>query len=166
VKALPRVFIAHNFEILDDKTILQRLMDKNFNPRQTLLLEKDPGVVLDQKAAVDQVSVDEQAYFQNRVVLKTLSDSDGLLYLSDNYYPGWKAYIDGQETKIYRADYTFRAVVLPKGNHVVTFLFEPKSFKIGAILSLAALTVLGGLLVYERAKKSIRTPRTHSAGLL
>ena len=55
--------------------------------------------------------------------------------MSDTFYPGWKAYVDERETKIYRADYAFRAIFVPSGKHTVIFSFNPKSFKIGAIIS-------------------------------
>ena len=61
-----------------------------------------------------------------------------MLVLSDMYYPGWKAFVDGEETKIYRADYTFRAIPLNAGTHQVEFVYDPISFKVGA-----GVTVLG-----------------------
>ena len=51
-----------------------------------------------------------------------------LLFLSDAYYPDWQATIDGREAKILRADYAFRAVVVPAGNHEVTFDYLLKYF--------------------------------------
>jgi uncharacterized membrane protein YfhO len=53
------------------------------------------------------------------------------LVLSDTYYPGWKAFVDGKETKIYRADYAFRAIPLNAGTHRVEFTYDPISFKLG-----------------------------------
>jgi uncharacterized membrane protein YfhO len=49
----------------------------------------------------------------------------GFLVLSDTYFPGWTAAVDGRETPIYRANYTFRAVALPAGAHTVTFSYRP-----------------------------------------
>ena len=60
------------------------------------------------------------------------------LVLSDTYFPGWKAYVDGKKAKIYRANYAFRAIPLTAGAHEVEFVYDPLSFKLGA-----AVTFLG-----------------------
>ena len=57
--------------------------------------------------------------------------------LTDPYYPGWRAFVDGEETPILRADYLFRAIALPPGSHEVRFVFAPPSLQRGAILSAA-----------------------------
>jgi len=78
------------------------------------------------------------------------------------YYPaGWKAYVDGEEVPIYRANYLFRAVPVPAGEHTVTLRFEPESHRIGLIISwittlLVYGTVLGiiGVSYLRKRKKS------------
>jgi len=62
--------------------------------------------------------------------------------LSDNYYPGWKAYVDGEETQIYRTNYTFRSIFLPKGMHSIIFKYQPESLKIGIAISVGSLILL------------------------
>ncbi|HEY45021.1 MAG TPA: YfhO family protein [Anaerolineae bacterium] len=57
------------------------------------------------------------------------------LLLSDTWYPGWRAELDGLKTELYRADYLFRAVWIPSGEHVVEFSYRPILFIIGAALS-------------------------------
>jgi uncharacterized membrane protein YfhO len=59
--------------------------------------------------------------------------------LADSSYPGWKAYVDGREQEVLRANLFFRAVVLPAGDHVVEFRYQPRSFALGMILSLMVL---------------------------
>jgi len=75
----------------------------------------------------------------DKKVIITESDGNGFLYLSDLYYPGWSAYIDGNKTPIYRANYAFRTILLPEGNHRIVFQYEPKSLKIGSAISLVSL---------------------------
>jgi uncharacterized membrane protein YfhO len=70
--------------------------------------------------------------------LQVTAEENSLLVLSDTYYPGWKAFVDGKGTNIYRADYTFRAVPLNAGTHRVRFVYDPMSFKLGA-----GVTILG-----------------------
>ena len=74
----------------------------------------------------------------NRLDLQVNAEENSLLVLSDTYYPGWKALVDGKETKIYRADYAFRALPLNAGTHRVGFVYDPMSFKLGA-----GVTILG-----------------------
>ena len=86
------------------------------------------------------------SYDINNITLEVDNPADGFLVLSEIYYPGWKASVDGQETKVYKADYALRAIRLPEGQYKVRFTFDPLSFKIGALLSLlsiGALIVIG-----------------------
>jgi uncharacterized membrane protein YfhO len=65
--------------------------------------------------------------------------------LSEVYYPaGWRAYVDGQETEIYKADLLLRAIYLPEGEHRVSFLFRPWTFRVGLWIS---TLFLAGILV-------------------
>jgi uncharacterized membrane protein YfhO len=59
--------------------------------------------------------------------------------LSDVFYPGWQATIDGKATKIYQTNYVQRGVQVPAGEHVVEYRFEPMSFKLGASITLGAM---------------------------
>jgi uncharacterized membrane protein YfhO len=81
------------------------------------------------------------SYEANKVVLSSESDSDGFLYASDTYYPGWRAYVDGRETKIYRANLAFRAVEVPKGRHIVVFRYVPLTFYCGLGLTLLGIAL-------------------------
>ena len=74
-------------------------------------------------------------YTPNRVELEANSARPCLLLLLDSYYPGWKALIDGQETKISAANSVFRAINFPAGKHHVTFQYDPKSFRHGLWIS-------------------------------
>lgn len=70
-------------------------------------------------------------------------DHDGFLFLNEIYYPGWRAYVDGQEQVVHRADAVFRALYLKAGNHRVVFKFQPTSFYLGATITLLTLASLG-----------------------
>jgi hypothetical protein len=66
-------------------------------------------------------------------------EKPGWLVLLDNYFPGWKAEVDGAPARILRADYAFRAVALSAGTHRVVFRYRPESLSWGIGVSLAAL---------------------------
>lgn len=149
---LPRAFIAHQIKVANDEEILKNLMNKNFEAKEIVFLEQEPEKKPEQKLGEEKVQIKTENYFSNKISIETQSLSDGYLFLTDNDYPGWQAFIDGQETRIYRANYTFRSVFLPKGDHKVELYFRPKSFKIGMILSLTTFFVLSSLLIYEIIK--------------
>ena len=67
------------------------------------------------------------------------SSENTFLVLSDTYFPGWKAYVDGKEEKIYRANYNFRAIPLRAGTHKVEFVYHPMSFTLGTVVTFLAI---------------------------
>jgi uncharacterized membrane protein YfhO len=77
-----------------------------------------------------------------RVIIEADLASDGYLMLTDTYYPGWRAYVDGEESSIIRANLLFRAISLAAGQHRVEFAYEPTFLKIGAAISSATLLVV------------------------
>jgi hypothetical protein len=70
-----------------------------------------------------------------RVRVQTESSVTGWLTLADVWYPGWTARLDGQDTSIYRADYLFRAILVPAGKHEIVFEYQPASFRLGVFIS-------------------------------
>jgi uncharacterized membrane protein YfhO len=105
-----------------------------------LIVEEDLSFTPEKKQLESSIVISN--YRENKVDLNTTTNTKSILVLLDNYYPGWNAYIDRKLTKVYRADYTFRAVVLPEGKHDVQLVYEPWSAKIGLFLSLGALFMI------------------------
>jgi len=119
---LARATLFYNYEVIkDDKEIIKRFYSDDFDFRNVLILEEAPDLIIEKGATGSAKII---SYTPNKIVIKTSSNSPALLFLSDNYYPGWKARVDGKSSKIYRADYSFRAVIVPKGESVVEFLFK------------------------------------------
>lgn len=67
---------------------------------------------------------------------------ESVLVLNDLYYPGWEATLDGKPTQIYRANYLFRAVIVPQGTHAIEFVYRPRSFRLGLSITLGAASIL------------------------
>ena len=82
-----------------------------------------------------------------RVKIATRSARPSLLVLTDVKYPGWKATLDGRAVPIERVDYLLRGVAVPAGRHTVEMRYEPASWRVGWIVSLASLLVLAVLVV-------------------
>lgn len=78
----------------------------------------------------------------SRVRIRTESPEAKFLILTDNYYNGWKAKIDGQKAEILRPYSTFRAVEIGSGEHQVEFYYNSDIFKLGAFLSIVGIITL------------------------
>jgi len=132
--ALPRIFLASNYRVFADSNEFEKIFfDSKFNPRETVLLEEALNEPL---TSADNGQIALVDYQPSIVTLSVRADSRQLLFLSDVYSPGWQATIDKKPTKIYRADYTFRALVVPAGEHRIEFRYHPLSFRVGILISL------------------------------
>ncbi len=76
-----------------------------------------------------------EKYTPNDIKMRVSTSSPGLLVISNAYFPGWHAYIDGKKSKVIRTDYAFQGVFVQKGRHEVEIDYLPLSFIIGLILS-------------------------------
>jgi uncharacterized membrane protein YfhO len=88
-----------------------------------------------------------ERYESNAVTVGVSTDSAALLVLSDTFYPGWVAKVDGAEVRILQANLCQRAVVVPAGGHTVEFEFRPRTVYAGFAVSLGSLLVGCALLV-------------------
>lgn len=79
------------------------------------------------------------------ISIQTSADTPGFLVLTDIWYPGWSATVDGVASEVLRANYAFRAVAIPAGQHRIEFHYRPVSFYLG--LALAAFATLVVLVV-------------------
>ncbi|MFH1953630.1 MAG: YfhO family protein [Pseudomonadota bacterium] len=92
-------------------------------------------------------------YRPDEISLSTNSSAPGFLFLSEIMYPGWRAYIDGKPTRILRGNYLFRVIELHEGHHVVRFVFDPLSIKVGIGMTIFTLFMLLILIVYRFRKR-------------
>jgi hypothetical protein len=74
--------------------------------------------------------------------LEVSLESPGMVILADVYYPGWELTIDGEPAPIYRVNRSMRGAAVPTGSHRLVYSYAPRSFRIGAILSIVGLGVL------------------------
>ncbi len=137
---------------LDDH--LHYLKDPSFNPMKTvLLLQSSKNYVMagnQRNGSPEQDRVNIVSYSPNRIDLESSSSDTTILLLSELYYPGWKAYVDGKKTPILRADYLLRAVKLDAGNHSISMVYRPMSFIVGACITLCSMLVLVAALLWNK----------------
>jgi len=123
-----------------EDTVKTMVESKDIDFRKTLVITDKhiPYLTAEQPLQGEMTLV---SYEPNKSIITCDTNQDAFLYVSDTYYPGWRAYVDGKETRIYRANLAFRAVQVPKGRHTVVFRYVPTSFYVGL-----CLTFLGILL--------------------
>lgn len=137
--ALPRMYVVSSAEVVRDaRAQVDRLFDPSFDPRSTVLLEMQPTeeIIPDANARILAIAYQEQS-----VVTRVQTSAPAILVLTDTWYPGWIARVDGKDSPIYRANYTFRAVVVPQGEHEVVFSYEPFSVRLGLIISIVCVAL-------------------------
>lgn len=150
--ALPRVFLASDYVVENDKNrIIQMILDDKLDLREKVILEEN--ISPEMSFAKDKnAKVELEKYAPNKITLRTDARTNMILFISDNYYSNWKVSVDRENGKIYRANYSFRAVPIVKGQHEVIFSYYPESFVLGLKISL--ITV--GLLLFINLKRFLK----------
>ena len=185
MNVLPRAFLVHRYEVEKDPArAIRRLSEASFDFRDRVLLDVPLptkfGVRLSPRKgkggreSADGAPVSSSGpggrpfrsgaeiieYGLNKVTIRVHSDRPGFLFLADSYHPGWRATIDGKEAPVTPANFIFRGVPVPEGEHMVVFRFWPESFVKG-------MAVSGGTAVFLliAAAVSFRRGRANRSAL-
>jgi Bacterial membrane protein YfhO len=153
----PRPFahLMYDVEILDsDEFAYALLHDPNFDARETVILNRDPDVTLDTSAPEDE-SVIVTSFEPESFTVTINTPADAILSLAHPDYPGWQATMDGEPVEILRAYGALAGIAVPEGEHEIRFVYDPLSYRIGAILSLltwGSLAIFGVVVFLQRNK--------------
>ena len=154
---IPRAYLVNKATVENDsKQVLRLLSGAGFDP--TLEVVLDRGILISPARQL-KATAKIVRYENELVTIATSADNEAILVLADSYYPGWKAFVDGREEVIRRANLFFRAVPLSAGNHTVEFRYEPRSFTFGLVISaatLVALAVVTAILPFRAARKTVQ----------
>lgn len=138
-KAQPRLSLYSDYLLATTEAEYERILtSQNFNPGYTVIIEKNPGKKFTRSSGSKAEITD---YLPQKIVINAKMEAEGIMLLADSYHPDWKAYIDGSETEIIPANITQRAIIIPEGNHTVTFTFHSPSLKTGFRISTAAALI-------------------------
>jgi hypothetical protein len=158
---MPRAFVVYDWRWVPDREAAGLMMlSPDFDFRTTAVVVAVDGEMPQAEHDIDdftEARVEILQYSPERVVIETHSVRDGLLMLTDAYYPGWEAHVDGQHTVIYEADGLFRGVHLPAGQHEVVFVLESESYTVGRVVTVVTLMLSASLLVYQAFAHSKRS---------
>jgi hypothetical protein len=142
--SLERALIVFDYRVIPDTDdILSIMRNESFSPREILLLEEKPITENMMKLPpAPETAVRIVSYQPDDILIDVSLPRPGFLLLLDTYFPGWQATANGESTRIYRANYNFRAVSLPSGRSVVRFTYKPFSLRLGFILFIVGTLLL------------------------
>jgi hypothetical protein len=161
--ALPRAFVAHDYRVIENpEEMLEEMDAATFDPLTEVLLSEAPrGFEVAANEDTATLETSEEVTFvrddPEHVEIRVKTRRPGFLVLSDSYYPGWEATVNGESRPIYLANYMFRAVPIDEGESVVSFTYRPASFRWGvwiSLISLAACVVVGAYILTSSARQS------------
>jgi hypothetical protein len=147
LSAVPHVFFPRRVEATTDTAqALRRVLSAD--PTDLAVVEgESPPPAGEGEARIT-------SYEPNRIVVEVEAARGGLLFLSEVYYPAWRASVDAEPTEILRVNTAFRGVVVPQGSHVLTLRYSPSEFRAGFLISgLTALLAIGWLGLGWRPKR-------------
>lgn len=151
---LPRAFLLGEVRVVrPGEDALEAL--RSLDPRAAVLSNSDP---LPSGVRQPFAPATIRDYQPQRVVIDAAPAHPALLVLTDSWFPGWRATVDGQPTDILRVNLGLRGVPLSPGRHEVVFEFVPPGLMTGGLVSLLTAGILVGLLVWEWRRGKRITP--------
>lgn len=162
--AFPRARAFYRWKVVSHEDALRTLespafgsTESNENYRNTLLVEDDPGLIqLDTfpEPVSGKIINNKDCEFDVEVTMP----QNGLLFLSQNWYPDWRAEENGKEIKIIRANYSFIAIPLEAGQHKVRFYYFSKRLNLSFLISAVGLGISAIIIALSGWKGKIKHP--------
>lgn len=150
---LPRAWFVTKTVTLSDAEALQVIKKGRFNdgsqfdPASVALVESEPlSTTSPLDGASEKATVEVVSYEPDRITLRAKNKHPGFLVLSEVFYPGWQAFVDGTRFDIQRTNFVLRGLSLPPGDHLVEFRFHPQSLFWGS-----SCAAIGALLLSVNA---------------
>lgn len=164
--AMPRAFLVGQAIVVPPGAdALTLMLEGPFDPRVSALIEGPVPPNVSLPSGSQGLRASGIATIASRrpreVVVHVATEQDALLVLSDSWFPGWVARVDGERTALLRANYLFRAVGVPRGNHTVTFSYEPLSVAVGAITTVGAALLVLAMPVFQVLAALLRRRLVH-----
>ncbi len=148
----PRVYLTKDVLVkTKENEILTEVLNLALKGKKDVVLEE--SVELTDFLLSPESSAEIINYEPNKVKVISNSNSDAILVLNDAFTKDWRVFVNGEESKLHRANYALRAVKVPPGESSVEFIYDPKSFKIGKWVSITTLIFLVGIILYARFRQ-------------
>ena len=151
--AYPRFNLYYEvYKLKNDEEALDVLSKKTINFKKKVIVHED--MPLNFVSGSGSAKLISSNVNNQKFSIKT--DKPALFYISDTYFPGWTALVNGKESKIYRANYNFRSVIVPSGESMLEFNYIPTGFKMGVLISMVSFLILLGLTILHKKILSIK----------
>ncbi len=150
-RTFPRAWAVHELVHLKNVDEERWFVNNHFEDLHTKAITLDAHApALTACTATDTVSV--ASYAAERVALRANLGCSGMVVLSDTFYPGWKAAVDGRAVNIQQVNIAMRGVLVPAGAHEVVFSYRPASVYAGAALTFSGILATFALVWYDRRR--------------
>lgn len=138
---MPNAWFVNKTLIISSEEIGEKMKNGNFDFSKEVLLEKNPSISLNTDENI-QANIVCKEYSPNYIKYEiSNSNENSILVQSEIWYPSWKVFIDGKPSEVYRANYSLRAVEIPKGTKIVEFKFVSELFNIGKWITITTLVL-------------------------
>ncbi|MCL5962614.1 MAG: YfhO family protein [Chloroflexi bacterium] len=148
---LPRAMVVYQAQVAGSDQEAFDLI-KKANLRQQVILARPSSLALPDKPPSTGFARVE-SYGSDRITVAASLPENGILVMSEVDYPGWRASVDGAPADIIPADYLLRAVPLSRGQHVVDFVYDPRSLAVGRQVSILTLIFAALVVLAEIAPR-------------
>jgi hypothetical protein len=156
----PNIYQAHSvYEVNTIETALSVLKSEHFITGKDALVET-MLTISSASAKLSDLNLEKNT--GNASVIVDASENGTLLIYNQTFYPGWKAYIDGKETKIQPVNIRYQGIIVPAGQHTISWEFHSDSYRRGAVISLTSYTLIFLVIVFIQRNgrfKSNRLPQ-------
>ncbi len=137
--------------------MLQHLLAPDFVPRRTVHLPPEAQGSVPTNAANTRVA--HLRFSAHEILADVETDAPTLVTVAQSFYHPWKAFVDGQPVKLWRANYAFQALAVPAGRHTVRLVYVDEKFRLGVGISLAGLAVCG-FLWWKSPRPKVQSPKS------
>lgn len=157
---LPLITAGQRPAFADRDATLAGLIATNFVPEQVvyLPLEAQTQVRVDTPGAVRVIST---RIGHHQIEAQVEATAPSLVVVAQSHYPSWRAYIDGEPARLWRANHAFQALYVPPGRHAIRWVCRDAQFLLGALISVGALGGCGAALCRRRGNESQLGGFTH-----
>jgi hypothetical protein len=151
---IPYAFLVPNGTVKSEESMLQFMKSDEFDPRKTVIFSKQPNQ--GQKTAEHNRpfigSCNVLSHRPEEIRFRISSNQPAYLVMSEIWYPGWVASVDGEEREVICGNYLFRVVPVEEGIHELTLHFVSWPFRVGAVVSFLALSLSLYFVVIRRSR--------------
>jgi hypothetical protein len=151
---LQRAFLVFQTHTVHSEEELSAfLRSSQFDPRRVAVLEEEPHVQLRNNVDSSRWRADITEYHHNAITIHVETEQPGMLVVSEAWFPGWNAYLNGIQSPVYRTDFSLRGVFVSAGTTTVELRYEPASFARGATITLTTLGICLCVLAVPLARR-------------